>query len=271
MCRFAALVADDGAAPLPLATLLYDPPHSLERQAYAPREQPANAVNVDGTGIAWWADDAVAALRYAGDSPPWSDPNLPALAPRLRSTRQIAAVRWATPGIPYGPDLTAPFTRERLAFAHNGWIGGFRTRTARPLLDRLPDHLYAAHTAASDSLALFLTVVAAWERHRDAGLVGAVRAGLADVVTACRETAVGARLNVLAGDGERIVAVRTSLAEPCNSLYVLEHGERWPRARLVASEPLDEDPGWAEVPEHTVVELTAQALTTTPLDAGAGS
>lgn len=265
MCRFAALVADAGAPPPPLAALLYDPPHSLERQAFAPREQQAHAVNVDGTGVAWWADDAPAALRYASDRPPWSDPNLPALAPRLRAGRQIAAVRWATPGIPYGADLTAPFTRERLAFAHNGWIGGFRTRTARPLLDRLPDHLYAAHTAASDSLAFFLTVVAAWERDRGAGLAGAVRAGVATVVRVCRDAGVAARLNLLAGDGERIVAVRTSLDEPCNSLHVLEHGERWPRSRLVASEPLDEDAAWTAVPAHHLAELTPDALTVTPL------
>lgn len=260
MCRFAAVLADEGAAPLPLSSLLYEPPYSLERQAKAPREQRAHALNVDGTGVAWWADDAPAALRYASDSPPWSDHNLPGLAPRLRSRAQIAAVRWATPGIPYGPDLTAPFTRGRYALAHNGWIGGFRTATSRTLLDRLPDHLYAAATVASDSLVLFLTVLAALEREPGAGLAAAVRAAVEEVVGVCRDAGVAARLNILAGDGERIVAFRTSLDESCNSMYLLEHGQRWPRARLVASEPLDDDPGWHPVAEHGLVEVTAEGV-----------
>lgn len=113
---------------------------------------------------------------------------------------------------------------------------------------------------ASDSLVLFLTVLAALEREPAAGLAGAVRAGVDEVVGVCRAAGVGARLNVLAGDGERIVAYRASLDESYNSLYLLEHGHRWPRARLVASEPLDDDAGWQPVAEHGLVEVTAQGV-----------
>lgn len=133
MCRFAAVLTDEGAAPLPLSTLLYEPPHGLERQAKAPREQRAHALNVDGTGVAWWAEDAPAALRYASDNPPWSDHNLPGLAPRLRSRAQIAAVRWATPGIPYGPDLTAPFTRSPVGGTPWHTTAGSAASGPRPL------------------------------------------------------------------------------------------------------------------------------------------
>jgi glutamine amidotransferase len=49
MCRMAAYVGPDA----PLSALLYDPPHSLERRAYQPRELIHGAVNVDGTGVAW--------------------------------------------------------------------------------------------------------------------------------------------------------------------------------------------------------------------------
>ena len=50
MCRLAAYAGP----PAPLSALLYDPPHSLEHQAYAPRELVSGNVNVDGTGVAWW-------------------------------------------------------------------------------------------------------------------------------------------------------------------------------------------------------------------------
>lgn len=256
----AGLVTAPGTVAPPLSSLLSDPPHSLSHQARAPREQRPGAVNVDGTGVTWWSPDAPEPLRYVTHGPPWSDPNLPWLAPRLRGDVQLALVRSATSGIPYGTAFVAPFVHGRLACAHNGWVGRFREATARPLLARLPDHLFAAYHGAHDSLAVFLTVLAEAERAPELGLAGALREALEVVRLVCEEHEAHARLNLLVADGTRIVAARCALGEPTDSLWTLEGGARWGGANLVASEPLDDDPGWTPVPDGAVVELTAHGV-----------
>jgi len=260
MCRLAGLVAAPGRVPPPLSSLLSDPPHSLSHQARAPRQQRPGVVNVDGTGVAWWSPDAPEPLRYVSDGPPWSDANLPWLAPRLRSDVQLALVRSATTGIPYGTAFVSPFVHGRLACAHNGWVGRFREATARPLLARLPDHLFAAYHGASDSLAVFLTVLAEAERRPSPDLAGALHRALEVVRLVCEEHDAHARLNVVVADGTRIVAARYAVGEPTDSLWTLQGGRRWDGASLVASEPLDEDPAWTPVPDGGIVELSADGV-----------
>lgn len=185
MCRFAAYVGP----PVALSSLIYDAPHALERQAYAPRQMLAGHVNVDGTGVAWWpeGDDTAEPLRYVSDRPPWSDPNLPALSPRLAGGTVLAAVRSATPGTPFGPGHVAPFVHGGLAGAHNGWLGRFRERTGRELLARLPDHLHDAYRAVNDSLAVFLTVVRHLEGDPAGDLTRALRAAVTEILEVCGE------------------------------------------------------------------------------------
>jgi glutamine amidotransferase len=257
----AALVTREDTAPLPLSSLLFDPPHSLSLQARQPAQQRPGVINVDGTGIVWWGDDAPEPLRYATDGPYWSDPNLPWLAPRLRAHRQLALVRSATPGIPYGTAFVSPFVHGPLAGAHNGWIGAFRERTARPLLERLPDDVFAAYHASSDSLVLFLTIVAEALRDPGAALTDVLRRALSDVADVCEKHEAQARLNVAVGDGTRIVAARSAVGQTTDSLWVLEGGRRWRDANLLASEPLDDDAGWTRVADGGVVEITAGGVT----------
>jgi glutamine amidotransferase len=253
MCRLAAYVGPE----LPLAALLYDPPHSLERQSYAARELLWGNVNVDGTGVAWW-DDGDEPLRYVTTEPPWKDANLPHLAPRIRSHAMLAAVRSATPGIPQGAPYVAPFTVGRLAGVHNGWIQAFRGPVGRELTQRLPDELYAAMDVASDSKALILTIAG----HYDGDLAEAVRRGVHDVEEIVRRHDVPATLNVVVADGSTVVATRHSVGVGVNSLYVAARD----RAHWLASEPLDDADDWKPIPESHVVVMTARRLAVTPLD-----
>lgn len=246
MCRMAAYAGP----PAPLTTLLTGPPHGLEHQAWAPREMRFGNVNVDGTGIAWWRDGDEEPLRYATDRPPWSDPNLRSLAPRLTGHLQLAAVRSATPGIPHGPDHAAPFVHGRLALAHNGFIGGFRGALGRRITGWLPDDLHAAMDVVSDSLALTLNVA----RHlRSADLPEALTRAVDEVAAASADAGEVTTLTCIAADGRCVAAVRASTGAPANTLYTLAHGRRWPDAVVVASEPLDDDPGWAPVPDGATV------------------
>ena len=263
MCRLAALAGPT----LPLSTALFDAPHSLYEQAIRPREQLKGRVNVDGTGIAWWRPGEEQPLRYRTDGAPWADENLVSLAPRLAAPLQLAAVRSATPGMPYSVGNAAPFIWGPLAMAHNGWIGEFRTATMAPLLQRLPADVFAAFDAVSDSLVLFLTLVAAWRDDPSAGLAGAARRTVATVAEVCRTAGAAAALTFAVGDGVQVVAVRTGIDTPANTMYSLTGGQRFAGANLLASEALDDDEGWTAVPPESLVRLSAAGVSAEPLHA----
>lgn len=262
VCRLAAYLGP----PAPLSTLLYDPPRSLEVQAYDPREQRSGRVNVDGTGVAWWDGDEAGPLRYVTDRPPWADANLPSLAPRLRAGAQLAAVRGGTPGVGHGPHLVAPFVHGRVAGAHNGFVTDYRRRVSRALLDRLPDHLHAALAGLGDSQALFLLAVGRLEADPAAGLAGAAAGAVAEAAGLCATLGTPATLTLALADGETIVATRSAVGTPSNSLYTRTGGPRWPGGLVCASEPLDGDPGWASVPDGHLVELCGDEVRLHPMD-----
>lgn len=246
MCRIAGF---SGRA-LPLASLLYDAPHSLERQAYAPREMINGTVNVDGTGIAWWTEAAVSEpLVYVSERPPWADPNLPRLSRHLAGGMQVASVRSATPGIPIGPSNVHPFTRGPLAFVHNGFLGAFRDGHYRPMLAALDDELHREYGAVSDSLLLFLTMCRHLEGDARGDLATALRLALGEAMAIAQERGTEVVLNTIVGDGEQLVAARAAHNAPSNTLYVRVDPEV---GVSIASEPLDEDERWRAVDDSTL-------------------
>ncbi len=266
MCRLAALAGP----PTPLSSLLLDPPHSLSHQAYEPRTMLSAKVNVDGTGAVWWPAPGEAPLRYVTERTPWADPNLGSLAPHLSGTTVLAAVRSATPGIPHGPGNVGPFLHDGLGFAHNGWLGAYRAGVRRRLEADLPDDLADAIEVVSDSVTTFRVVAAALRETGD--LAEAVMLGLTRVVAACAAAGAAATLNVVLTDGARLVATRASHDHATNTLFTLHDGVRWPGASLLASEPLDDDPGWVEVPAgHLVVVDPGSPPTVRPLTLRHGS
>jgi glutamine amidotransferase len=68
----------------------------------------------------------------------------------------------------------------------------------------------------------------------------------------------GARLNLLLTNGQRVLATRWG-----DTLSVLRTGD----GVVVASEPYDDDPRWADVPDHHLVDVTPDAVTITDLEA----
>ena len=67
-----------------------------------------------------------------------------------------------------------------------------------------------------------------------------------------------ARLNLLLTDGRRIIATRWN-----DTLSILRTGGGF----VVASEPYDDDPGWADVPDHHLVDVADGVVTVTELKA----
>lgn len=250
MCRIAAYL---GQAQ-PLSALLFDAPHGLYEQAYRPREQSHGYVNVDGTGVGWWPElGAEEPLVYVGEKPPWADPNLRRLAPRLRGALQLWSVRSATDGIPVSSGHVHPFAHGRLAFVHNGFLGQYRQRVWRQLVESLPDELYAEYSAVSDSQALFLSLVHEFQSAPEDGLGAATVRTLERVSAIAREHELPAVLNLFVADGERLVAVRCSVNASSNTLYV--HADE--QGVSVASEATDERPGWQAVGENSWLEVSA--------------
>ncbi|MFD0822421.1 ergothioneine biosynthesis protein EgtC, partial [Micromonospora zhanjiangensis] len=72
MCRHLAYLGP----PLSLAALLYDPPHALARQSWAPVDmRGGGTVNADGFGVGWYPADG-GPVRYRRDVPLWADATL---------------------------------------------------------------------------------------------------------------------------------------------------------------------------------------------------
>ncbi|MEO3743317.1 ergothioneine biosynthesis protein EgtC [Plantactinospora sp. B5E13] len=246
MCRHLGYLGP----PVPLAALLFDPPYSLARQSWAPRDmRGGGTVNADGFGVGWYGSDPVP-LRYRRDRPIWSDPALPALAAATVSGAVLAAVRSATVGMPVTETAAAPFADHAWLFSLNGVVAGWPD-SVTGLAGRLPVRDLLLLDAPTDA-----ALVWALLRHR-------LRAGAppADAVTETvgelAAAAPGSRLNLLLTDGRQVVASAAG-----HALSVRAGGG----SVLVCSEPLDDDPGWRPVPDGHLVLATADRCEIRPQD-----
>ena len=239
MCRHLARV---GPEPVTLASLLLDAPHSLLVQSHAPCDmRGGGTVNADGFGVGWVrpADHHGDGLGvYRRDDPLWTDASFHDVAYDIRSTALVAAVRSATVGMPVSTAACAPFRGDGWLFSHNGVVRGWPDSTAA-LAATLPPGELLRMDAPTDSALLWALIRA---RLR-AGL--APEDAVAEVVRDTLDAAPGSRLNLLLGDGERIVATAVDHAL---SVLVDDDG-----TVTVASEPLDGDPGWQPVPDGSLL------------------
>ncbi len=246
MCRHLAYLG----APVPLSQLLFDPPHALVRQAWAPRDmRGGGTINADGFGVAWYPPGGGPPVRYRGGHPIWTDTALPGLAAATVAGAAFAAVRSATVGMPVVATAAAPFTEGPWLFSHNGVVRGWPDSVAE-LAGRLPVPDLLTLDAPTDAALL-------WALVRDrlrAGIPAA--AALAAVVGDVALAAPGSRLNLLLTDGRQIVATTAG-----HALSVRAGGG----AVLVSSEPLDPGPHWRPVPDGHLLAATASTLDLTPL------
>lgn len=247
MCRHLAYLGP----PIPLSSLLYEPPHSLAHQAWAPRDmRDSGTINVDGFGVGWFPDRSGPPLRHRRDRPLWTDADLLGLAERTAAGAALAAVRSATPGMASGESACAPFAGDGWLFSHNGRVAGWPGSMVK-LAEQLPVADLLTLDAPVDSALLWALV-----RHRlRAGASPA--AAVATTVCQVGAAAPGSRLNLLLVAADQVVATAAG-----HSLWV----RRDDASVLVASEPLDDDPGWWSVPEDALLvadrsRLGVQALT----------
>ncbi|GAB3979521.1 ergothioneine biosynthesis protein EgtC [Plantactinospora veratri] len=248
MCRHLAYLGP----PLPLAALLFDPPHSLARQSWVPRDmRGGGTVNADGFGVGWYPVDGPP-VRYRRATPIWADDTLPVLAAATSAGAVLAAVRSATVGMPVVETAAAPFAEGPWLFSLNGAVPGWPDSIAA-LAGRLPTRDLMTLAAPTDAALLWALV-----RHRLR--VGAAPAeAVAETVREVSAAAPGSRLNLLLTDGHLVVA------NTCGHALSVRAGGG---SVLVSSEPLTEEPGWRPIPDGHLVVAAAGRVDVTPLGPG---
>jgi gamma-glutamyl hercynylcysteine S-oxide hydrolase len=246
MCRFVAYLGP----PVTLESLLLSPPHALVTQAYAPRHQRHGRINADGFGVGWYSPDVRAEpARYRTTTPMWADNSFASMAGVVSSGAIVAAVRNASPGLPVDESCTAPYTHERWLFAHNGRVQDFPGPVAAQLRHQMSDERTAQLQGVTDSEVLFALVL----DRVDSGACApdAIKGVVRDVLSVAPES----RLNLCLSDGETIVATTCG-----DSLFISSDPDRG--AVVVASEPYDDEPGWTEAADGSLVVATTSTLET---------
>jgi dimethylhistidine N-methyltransferase len=267
MCRHLAYVGDA----VSIKSVIIDPPHSLAEQAWAPSEQRHGTMNVDGFGVGWYAEGDPVPARYRQSGPIWADQALPDLARVIRTRALLCAVRSASAGTDSGQSASAPYADGKWLFSLNGALVGWsiaagashlgRRRPASPGADdaskaviRLAGQLTAAELlslqARCDTALIWAMVqhrLKAGERAADA---------LAGTISDIAAAGGTGRFNLLLTDGEVIAATAAG-----DSLYYVRRAS----GVIVASEPSDDDPGWQQVPQGSVLEATPVAVQVRPL------
>jgi glutamine amidotransferase len=149
--------------------------------------------------------------------------------------------------MPFGAETVGPFVADGLAFAHNGYVEQFDRRVARPLTEDLPEDLFADLCTRTDSTALF-ALVRAVVRDRPAATLGDCLAeAVARTSEVVRDRGVSANLSCVLTNGRELVALRSAVGMPPNTL----HASSTPDGLRVASEPLD-DSSWTPLDPETV-------------------
>jgi gamma-glutamyl hercynylcysteine S-oxide hydrolase len=219
-----------------VSSLVLDPPHGLRTQSYAPRRQKHGLLNADGWGVGFFG--AATPRRWRSAAPMWGDVSFDSVAPALRSSCVVAAVRSATVGMPIEAGATAPFTDGHWLLSYNGIVD-------RGVLPASP-----SAESVCDSAILAALIFA-----RGLDVLG-------DTIVEVGTDDPKARLNIMVANGSRLLA--TTWGE---TLSLLRRDD----GLVLASEPYDDDSGWEDVPDHHLVEVTAERVTLTALDFTKGS
>jgi gamma-glutamyl hercynylcysteine S-oxide hydrolase len=214
-----------------VSSLVLDPPHGLRVQSYAPRRQKHGLLNADGWGVGFF--DGSTPRRWRSPAPLWGDVSFDSIAPALRSHCVVAAVRSATVGMPMEASATAPFTDGQWLLSHNGVVDR----------DVLPASSAAESTCDSAVLAALIFA---------RGL-----SSLGQTIAEVGAADPNARLNILAANGSRLLATTWG-----DTLSILRRDD----GLVLASEPYDDQPGWEDVPDRHLVEVTADRVTMTAVN-----
>ncbi len=226
MCRHLGWLG----APVPVSSLVIDPPNGLLVQSYAPRRQKHGLMNADGWGVGFF--DQSVPRRWRSAAPLWGDTSFASVAPALSSGCIVAAVRSASVGMPIEPSASAPFSDGRWLLSHNGIVDRSVLPSSR-----------TAESVVDSALLAALIFTNGLDR-------------LGDTVAEVGAADPSARLNILAANGSQLLATTWG-----DTLSLL----RRPDGVVVASEPYDDHPDWQDIPDRHLVQVGDGQVTLTPL------
>lgn len=256
MCRHLAYLGPERS----LASLLHEPPHSLEHQSHHSTMQRWVTMNADGWGVGWWDHGrSEIPARYRTERPMWTDSSFRPVADLVHAEAVIAAVRAATPGSPVVETGAAPFRAGPWLFSLNGYVSDFPGEAADRLRRRLSPARSAWLQGTTDSEVLFGLVL-------DAIDAGASPAEAVDAVASEVLAGSTGELNLLLCDGHRVVASTGG-----NTLFALHGTGLAEGGLLLSSEPLDDDPAWVQLPDRSVVVGARSGYDVAPLALEAGA
>jgi predicted glutamine amidotransferase len=241
MCRLFAM--SGGAEPVSAKLWLLEAPDSLAQQSHR---------NPDGTGLGIFDAEGRPVVHKAPISA-FTDTAFASEARSERSRTFLAHVRFASTGAKTLAN-THPFEQDGRLFAHNGVLAGLSQ-----LEEELGDDRALVH-GETDSERLFALITREIRRHD-----GDIHAGIVAGVSWIAENLPIYSLNLIITTEDEVFALRYP---DNNKLYVLErgaggvsgeealnhHSSLGTRVHCVqaaqrpvvvlASEPMDEDPGW---------------------------
>lgn len=200
---------------------------------------------VQGFGIAWVAPDDLPAV-YSSALPAVLDDNLPGLG------RTLFADSWfAQSGFGIAPAAAQPLCDDDLmaivAFEPADWPA---VRTA--LRESLDADIEAALEYTDPGSTLFALLRTLLAEDEELPLEDALLEMSARVESML--DGMPATLSVIAGDGERVLALRHAWGQDCAPLVYTTAAEHLDGAQIVASQPLDDDV-WQSVPAHHLLVL----------------
>lgn len=282
MCRWIAYLG----SPVPLATVITEPDHSLIDQSLTARrlilpEYPhadqfrghAFPTNGDGFGVAW-AGRGGTIGQFHEITPAWDSRNLLSIAEQVESGCFLAHVR-AAPGGTIAEANCHPFVHGGWMFQHNGEINGFAALKRDLTMDVAPE-LYPFIRGNSDTeVCFFLALTYGLVQDPVGALTRMVER--VEAARAAHGVVEAFRATIAASDGERIVVLRYASPDATPStapslfhsvgphtLHV--HGgatETLPHdAQIIVSEPLElhfSARHWQEIDDHCITEFTADA------------
>lgn len=269
MCRFVLYLGPE----ITMSSLVTEPTHSIVVQSFRSDER-VEPLNGDGFGVGWYpAGQGSQPAIFKSVLPAWSNQNLRNLSRVIQSHCILAHVRAASPGLPVTRVNCHPFTRDGLAFMHNGAIGDYRV-SKRNFYNLLTDSSFDAMQGTTDSemiFSLFIDQYYSKDHEATADKMAIAMAATIEIVESTHKSsgcATESNLNLVVTDGRQAVVTRySSDGSAPNSLHI-HTGHRYScdggNARLdrcedptvlVASEPLTQDDSWQSVPPNHMVVI----------------
>ncbi len=147
-----------------------------------------------------------------------------------------------------------PFQYQRLLFTHNGRIEKFRQTLYRPIRNQLSDEIYQFIQGSTDSEHIFALLLQHLQANPGKSVEQALHITLLQLREWAEEYQTDVSANMVISDGDRLIASRLSTKSPAPSLYWLRDDPSFPKAVIIASEPIFTG-NWTDFPENSIISV----------------